>query len=425
MKKWLELTKNYLKQDELTKYGAMVFMANILSGALNYVYQVYMGRVLGPEEYGIFGALFGVFYMIQIIAFTLMTSATQFTAKFVGEGKKIGFFIKKSLSQMIIIGLVTSVIFLFLSNWLASLFKLQDSWPVLVLISILFLTWIMPVINGMLRGVKHFMALFWSNMSNAFFKLISGVILVTLGFGVSGALFGVTLGMFFSIIIGYIFLKPYIIPNNPHEPDFKFSSFYSYSIPVMIAMFGYSVPANLDVILAKYFFSAIDAGLYTSVSVLGKIILFSSTAICVAMFPLIAEKHAKKENEMEIFNKSLLYTGIISGVVASIYTLFPELIVKVFGYKYIGAMDLMAPYGMAMFFFSITTTIMYYHLAIENMKYIIIFVGFTLLEIILFLIFHSSILEMADILLVSNLVLMIVSIFYTWNRKHWRIKNMT
>lgn len=414
MKKRLMLAKDYFKKDELTKYGAMMFMATIFSGTLNYIYQVYMGRVLGPEEYGIFGALFGVFYMIQIIAFTLTTSATQFTAKFIGEGKKIGFFIKRSLKQMIIIGLIVSIIFLFLIDWWRVLFKLPDSGPIIVLIFILFLTWITPIIQGILRGVKQFPALCWSGISDAIFKLIFGVILVTIGFGVSGALFGVAIGMLLSILIGYIFLKPYILPNNPHDPEFSFRSFYSYSLPVMIAMFGYSVPANLDVILAKYFFSATDAGLYTSVSVLGKIIFFLSVAICNVMFPIIAEKYAKNENGIEILKKSVIYIGTISGFVASIYTLYPELVVKVFGSKYIGAVDLMAPYGIAMFFFSITITLMYYHLAIKNMRYIVIFIGFTLLEISLFLIFHSSILEMIQILLIVNLILMIVSIFYTW-----------
>lgn len=303
MKKRFLSAKEYVKNDELTKYGTMMIVATLFSGGLNYIYQVYMGRVLGLEEYGIFGALFGVFYMIEIIAFTLTTSATQFTAKFIGEGKKIGFFIKGSMRQMIIIGLITSITFLFLSDWLTSLFKLKDSGPILVLIFILFLTWIVPIINGCLRGVKQFLALCWSNISNAFFKLIFGVILVATGFGVSGALFGIAMGMFFSIIIGYVFLKPFILPNNPLEPDFDLISFYSFSMPIMIAMFGFSVPSNLDVIFAKYFFSATDAGLYTSVSVLGKIVFFSSSAICGVMFPMIAEKNNNRDDGIKIFKK--------------------------------------------------------------------------------------------------------------------------
>jgi len=247
---------------------------------------------------------------------------------------------------------------------------------------------------------------------------------VATGFGVSGALFGVAIGMFSSILIGYIFLKPFILPNNLHEPEFNFISFYWYSIPVMTAMFGYSVPANLDVILAKYFFSATDAGLYTSVSILGKIIFFASTAICGVMFPMIVEEHAKKESGIKIFKKSLIYIGTISGFIVLVYILYPELIVKVFGNKYIGAIDLVAPYGMAMFFFSITITTMYYHLAIKNIRYIIIFIGFTLLEIMLFLIFHSSILEMVQILLMTNLMLAITSIIYTWRLYEIKKKNV-
>src|SRR3989338_5190501 len=98
--------KEYIKNDELAKYGTMMFIATILSGAISYFYQIYMGRILGPEEYGIFGALFGIFYMIEVVSYTLATSTTQFTAKFIGEGKQIGFFIERSLKQVTILGFI-------------------------------------------------------------------------------------------------------------------------------------------------------------------------------------------------------------------------------------------------------------------------------------------------------------------------------
>lgn len=424
MKKRLTLAKNYIKKDDFTRYSTMMYISTLFSGGFNYVYQVYMGRTLGPGEYGIFGALFGIFYMIEVIASTLMTSTTQFVAKFLGEGKDIGSFIKSSMRHMLIVGMVASIIFSLLTNWIVDILKLQNHWPVLILIIILFLTWISPIINGALRGAGQFLAICLSNISNAFFKLLFGILLVTMGFGVSGAMFGIVAGIFFSMLVGYIFLEPFIFSNNLNGANFRFSSFYSYSIPVMVAMFGYSVPANLDVILVKYFFSANDAGLYTSVSVLGKIILFSSVAICGVMFQMISERHAKKENTTNMLRKSLLYSGLVSGIVTSVYILYPEIIVKIFGNRYIGAMNIMTTYGVAMFFFSITTTIMYYHLAIRNMRYVVIFVGFTLLEISLFLTFHSSISEMTYILLIMNMMLSIVSVLYTAIHCK-RIRNMT
>src|SRR3990167_5270895 len=97
---------NYFKKDELAKSGFIIFISSLIAGLFNYIYQIYMGRVLGPEEYGVFGALFAIFYIFGVISQTLGTSTTRFISKFIGEGKQIGFFIKKSVKMMIIFGLM-------------------------------------------------------------------------------------------------------------------------------------------------------------------------------------------------------------------------------------------------------------------------------------------------------------------------------
>lgn len=407
-------TLGYLKKDELLKNGTTMFISGTIAGIFNYIYQVYIGRALGPEEYGVFGALFAIFYMIAIISQTLGTSTTQFVSKFVGEGKAIGFFIKGSLKRTILFGSAISMIFLFFNRDLMSILKLPNIWPIMVLILILSLSWINPIIDGSLRGMKRFSSLAVSNVSNTFFKLFFGIALVIAGFGVSGALFGVAIGMILGLIISFIFLKPYIKPNNPHEPDFRYSSFYSYSFPVMVAMISLSIPSNLDVIMAKYFFSPAEAGLYTSVSVLGKIIFFFSAAVGTVMFPMVAEKFTKNEDTKGILKKSILGAGALSGSLVLIYILFPRIVVRIFGEKYFNAIDLVAPYGMAMFFVAITSIVMSYHLAIKNMRYIILFAGFTIIEVALLMIFHSSMADMINVMLIANFVFLAVSVIYTF-----------
>ena len=413
----IQKAASFLKNDELVKEGTIMLVSGTIVGIFNYSYQVYMGRALGPEEYGVFGALFAIFYMIGIISQTLGTSTTQFVSKFVGEGKQIGFFIKGSLKRTILVGSAVSMIFLIFRTELMNLLKLPDDWPILILILILSLSWIIPIIDGSLRGMRRFSCLAFSSISNASFKLIFGVGLVIVGFGVSGALFGVAIGTILGLLISFVFLKPYIKPNNPHDPDFSYSSFYSYSLPVMFAMISLSIPSNLDVILAKYFFSPSEAGLYTSVSVLGKIVFFFSGAVGTVMFPIIAEKFTKGENTRGILKKSLLCAGALSGGLVSIYVLYPEIVVKIFGGKYFDAIALVAPYGMAMFFVSITSIVITYHLAIKNMIYIAFFTGFTVIEIMLLMISHSSMADMINVLLITNLVFLAMSIVYTFKKE--------
>ncbi len=421
-------TIGYLRKDELLKNGTLMFISGSVVGILNYVYQIYMGRALGPEEYGAFGALFAIFYMIGIISQTLSTSTTQFISRFIGEGKQIGFFIKGSLRRTILIGSVLSIIFLLFSPELMNVFKLNNIWPILILILILCLSWISPIMDGSLRGMKRFSAVSFVNMSNSSFKLIFGIALVMAGFGVSGALFGVAIGTIIGMIISLVILRPYINTNASHESDFNFASFYSYSLPVMAAMISISIPSNVDMILANYFFSPHEAGLYASVSVIGKIIFFFSAAVGAVMFPMITEKYARRENTKGLLKKSILCASVLSGFLAMIFVLFPGSVVKIFGDNYFNAVNFVEPYGMAMFFVSITAIIMNYHLAIKNTAYIIFFTGFTLIEVAMFVVFNSSIKEMIDVLLISNFIFLAISIAYTFMRTEStscsRIKNI-
>jgi O-antigen/teichoic acid export membrane protein len=414
----INLFTKFFSKDELARNSLVMFAATTFAGIFNYLYQVYMGRVMGPEEYGVFGALFAIFYMIGVISQTLGTSAASFVSRITGEGKHISFFLSGSLKRMALMGLVVSIIFIASSSGLTSLLNLPDRRPVLVLAPILFLTWVSPISSGALRGVKRFFALGFVNVSNAIFKLVFGVLLVFLGFGVSGALMGVAAGMLAALVISFVFLKPYFGHNNPDEREFRFTTFYSYSLPVMLAMIAFSVPANLDVVLAKYFFSATDAGLYTSASVLGKIIFFFPAGIYAVMFPMIAEKHARGEDTTGILRKSLLYTALLSGSVALGYLLFPQLVMKIFGASYAAALPLVAPYGFAMFFFSLTVIVMQYHLAIKNMWYVALFAGATFIEVLLLVVFNSSIQQMVEVLLIANLSILLVSLLYTQRWKN-------
>ena len=113
----------------------------------------------------------------------------------------------------------------------------------------------------------------------------------------------------------------------------------------------------------------------------------------------------------------MLCAGALSGGLVSIYVLYPQIVVKIFGAKYFDAIDLVAPYGMAMFFVSITAIVMSYHLAIKNMRYIAFFTGFTVIEIALLMVFNSTMAGMINVLLIANLVLLVMSVVYTFRKR--------
>ena len=283
----------------------------------------------------------------------------------------------------------------------------------IVLASIFIFSTLLPVNLGIIQGLEKFFSLGINMILNFSAKLIFGIFLVLIGFGVNGAIGGVVIGFFVALIFSYVPIRNYFHQNGNNEIKFDFSELYKYSFPTMIAMFCFSVPANIDVILAKHFFESNTAGIYTAATVLGKIILFVPGAIAIVMFPKISRLHAEKKDTNYVLNISLVYTAVLSGAMALGYWFFPNLAITIpYGIEYLDAIPVLRLYGLAMFFFSLTVVIMRYTLAISHVKYVYLLLMFTLIEIGLLYIFHTTILIMAQVLLIINFLLFLSSYIY-------------
>ena len=387
----------------------------MLGGACNYIYQIYMGRALGPYQYGVFGSLFAISYIIYVLTNTIQTGSSRFISTFIGENKKemIEIFSKGLLKRMFVLGISIFLIIVVLSNPIASFLKIDSIIPVIVLASIFIFSTLLPVNLGVIQGLEKFFSLGINMILNFSAKLIFGILLVLIGFGVNGAIGGVVIGFLVALMFSYVPIRKYLHQDISKEKSFNFSELYKYSFPTMIAMFCFSVPANIDVILAKHFFASNTAGIYTAATVLGKIILFVPGAIAIVMFPKISRLYAEKKDTNYVLNISLVYTAVLSGAMALGYWFFPNLAITIpYGAEYLDAIPILRIYGIAMFFFSLTVVIMRYTLAISHVKYVYLLLIFTVLEIGLLYLFHSTIYIMAQILLIVNFLLFLSSYIY-------------
>ena len=404
----------------LFKHTSIMFAASLITGTCNYIYQIYMGKALGPESYGVFGSLFAIFYIVSVCGGTIQTSIARFVSKLKAEGEygNIGFLLYGMLKRMSILGIVMFLIFTFAGKYIASFLKIESNELIIIVGIILFLSFFLPIGTGALQGMERFWYLGTINILNASSKLIFGIFLVCMGFGVAGALGGVAIAIFLALIAAFI-------PNIPvlkHKgSEFDFFQLYKYAFPVIIAVFCYTVPANIDVIMVKHFFDEYDAGIYTATSVLGKIVFFIPGAVSAVMFPKVSGMHTQKKRTFSLLNMCLIIACSLSGPVALAYLLTPSLIVNfIFGPKYMEATSLVGIYGLTMFFFTLFVIVSSYNLAIHNLKYVLIPVSFMFLLIFLLSIFHETMREMVMTMLYVSAILFFLSYFYT----AWRERKM-
>ncbi len=432
-----------LKPDDLLRASSLMFFAAIIASGINLFYQIFMSRVLGVANYGVFGALFALsFYISFILVRTIRVSSTRFISEFKSKNnyKLIPIFHSKMVKRMMVAGIIGVIIFSLLSGFIAEFLHLESVYLVLPIGLIFLFSWITPINLGIIQGLQRFKHLAGANIvrASARFAMSGGLVLV--GFGLYGAVGGLVLGAMITLTVSFVLLfyalKTYDLKidiferrpqtrdqdpeenttnNTKPENEIVFKDVYKVSFFVMLTVACLTIPTNIDVIIVKHFFTETATGLYTAASVFGKIIFFLPIGITTVMYPKVVESHMEKKDTTHILQRSLLYAGLPGGLLVISFLLIPRVYIGIlFGDEYLNADSYLILYGPLMFFFSLNTVIVYYNLAKSRYNFIYLFTALSLLEIGVLWAFHDTLLDMLKMFLIMNFVIFCVGCGFTY-----------
>ena len=273
----------------------------------------------------------------------------------------------------------------------------------LVLSPIIFLATLIPIGRGALQGLQEFKILGYNIITEAFLKLIFGVFLVFLGLAVNGAILAIILSFIFPLILLYYKLKKYL--ENKEQTSLNIKEIYSNSYAVLFTLLTLTLFYTIDLFLVKHYFSGIEAGLYATASLLGKIIYFASLAIVLVMFPKTTELFTVNKPSSTILIKSLVFILLIAIPVLLVYFLLPEYAILILGGReYLPISNLLGFFGLAMTFFTLSYTLAFYNLSINKSSFVYGLVILNIIETLAIYLFHSTIKEVVIILNIITLV---------------------
>ena len=386
----------------LARHSSIIFSATIVANLLAYLFHVYMGRSLGAAEYGILGSLLAAFYILFVPLGAISTVVTKFVSEFkareeYGKVASLLFPGMRKLSRyaiLIFIGLS-------LGSWLiADFLRIPSPFPVILMgLGIAFAVGV-SIPRGVLQGLQKFGQLGLNISLESLIRLLLGVLLVSLGLGVNGAILAYGLGYLAATLLA---LMPLRFLLHLRNETVDVSSIYKFSLPALAMSICLAVMTNVDIIFVKHFFAPEEAGVYTVVSVLGKVIFFVSGAFTIPMFPLVSELHTRGENTLSILKKSLFYVISFSGIVIAAYWLSSSFIVHaLYGAAYSPAVPLLGAMGIAMGLIALVMVYTTYLLALKDMRFVKVLLGCTFLQIILLSLFHHTLLQLIQVLILTN-----------------------
>mgnify|MGYP000008676815 CR=1 FL=1 len=201
--------KQRLKTDDMARHGTTMVVFTMLSSFFVYIYQLAMGALLTPAQYGTLLSLLSLFAIVSVFSQTIQTSVTKFTSRFKVQDRLGGikYLWKFSVKRTLLLGTAMFLVLAALSPLISGFLNIDNNWYFILLFSALILYFTIPTNLGILQGLQRFIPLGFSHAVVNFLRLAIGVLLVYLGFGVYGALLGIPLGILIGFIVSLSFIR--------------------------------------------------------------------------------------------------------------------------------------------------------------------------------------------------------------------------
>lgn len=395
----------------LIKNSAVVFTASMAANIAGWLYHLLIGRILGTEAYGELAALLSLFYVLNVPSSVIQTILVKFFSilKAKNEYGQARRLIRIATAKILLMEGVGMVVALLFAQSIASFLHIQSPWYV-VWLYVIFVTFMISIVNGSaIQGFQLFTA--------------SGVLATVgmtlrLAFGVVFAYFGVgwtLVSNIFSNGINYAltFIPLRFIARVPEAAlTINRKEALGFSIPAFITTLGVTLLFSQDVLLVKHYFTSYEAGIYASLSVLGKVIFYATGAVSFVLFPVLSERKANGKEHGRLVASGLFIIGSVCVILTAFYYAAPQFVLLAFGKAFYGAAPYLGSFAVFMSFFSLSSILIQALLALDKMKVWILTGACALLQLILIALFHDTIFQIIEINITVSVALFFSLLIY-------------
>ena len=354
----------------------LLTVAAIIAGALGYVFQILMGRLLPDEEFAVFSALnaLSMVFGSPLAALVMLIARRVASLQAAGEEGALPAMYRFWQTRVVAVCLVLAGLLAWGMPVVQGFVKTTDVIALWLFFGIVALNALVVVNLAFFQGLHRFGWLSGLAILIVIVKIASSVSLIVVAdWGVRGALAGMLIAAGLTWAFGRGILRRDFANVEPPTETRPHGFPWVEAGPVLSATVGFAVLSQLDVPLANRFFEPSVASAYAAAAVLGKAVLYIPGGLVMALFPMVA---ANETNEQQrsfsgvLLRQSLLVTLILCGAAAFVYSLAAEpLIHAVYGLRYPQAAGILRLYGWAMVPLSMALVLKHFFIASSTVGY--------------------------------------------------------
>lgn len=410
----LRLITNWIFKNPLVAGSAVLFAGNMVANLGSYFYHLVMGRMLGPSQYGTLESLISLIYLLGIPMGTLTLVVVKFVSGF--KGKKNFGAVKTMFGEFtekfLLFGGLGLLIFLILTTPISVFLHLEGKLPLITIGAIFFVGIFTTINRAFLQGLLRLNSLAFSLALESGLKFFLAVLFVWWGLSINGAIAPLLIGGIIAYLFTWVVLKK-DLNDIKQKGDFDHSQMMSYALPVFGSTLAFTSLYTTDIILARHFLPAEQAGFYAALSVLGKIIFFITGPVVMVMFPLISERHSNGKKYNHLLIVSLILVFWLCFISSLVYLLVPQLMIKIlFGSQYLTAVPYLFLFGLFLSFYSLSFLLTNFYLSIGQVKIVILPILAAVSQVIAIYLFHQTLNQMVWISVVITALLFATQMLY-------------
>lgn len=415
----MEFIKKFIGH-ELISGSFYLFIGTMVANVLAFLLNLFLARSLTYADYGIFATLLSLFTLASIPSNSINTIVIKFAASYYSkkELNKIAFFYKSSLKVIILFSILILVIFTILSPFLNEYLHLNNITYIFVVAITIVAFYLWSLNLAFLQSLMKFAFISFINSFGGIIKLITGILLIYLGFRAFAGLWSIFFMTLGSFLIAFIPLFRILKIHKQEKINIPKKEIIKYSIPAFITVLFLTSFTSMDVILVKHFFNSKDAGFYAGLSLIGKVIFYFTAPIPMVMFPLLVKRHALGQAYKKLFYLALALVIIPSLTISLIYFIFPDLIINLFlgGREYLMLSQYLGIFALYLTIFSLVNVCVGFFLSFNETKIAPLVILAAILQIIFIYLFHENFYQIIQVSIIVSFGLFISLLTYYFKK---------
>jgi O-antigen/teichoic acid export membrane protein len=345
------------------KETSLLFLALSLVNASNYVFHVVISQHLGPADYGALGSVLAILTVLSVPLAAIQAGVARRTAAERETGRSVDSWVEIARS-LLAPSLVLTGFLLLLSPLLVGLLQLESLSTAMLVSAYVVPAVLVSVLRGALQGRMMFGRLALVSLIPVAVRLVVGIGGVRAGLGVPAAVGASVLGDAVGVLLAVAILRPSTIRVSRNA---RSSRFLREVGPILLGLAAAWALIELDLVLARHFLPAEEAGEYAAAGLLARAVLFVPGAISLIALPHFSQHEGRGRKAYEWLLASCIITVGLGVITAGVLSIAGQPIVELtFGRNFEGAADLLPMLSMAMLGFGLVNLLVYFHIAARS-----------------------------------------------------------